>query len=95
MKIEYRNAVKRGIEKSDKNGYKWSIMSSGLKWSYLDIAFTFIEEGDGEFLTVRDHLNQPFVSIWYGNDKYADCPTLEEAYEMATFKTIRRANHRY
>ena len=49
MKREYRNAVKRGIEKSDTNGYKWSITPNGLKWSYLDVEFTFIEEDDGDF----------------------------------------------
>lgn len=95
MKREYREAVKRGIEKSDTNGYKWNITPSGLKWSYLDTEFTFIEEDDGEFLSVRDRFNQPFVSIWYGDDKFADCKTLEEAYEMATIKTIRRANYLY
>lgn len=95
MKREYRNAVKRGIEKSDTNGYKWSITPNGLKWSYLDVEFTFIEEDDGEFLSVRDGFDEPFVSIWYGDDKYADCNTLEEAYELATLKTIRRANCRY
>ena len=94
MKRENRNAIKRGIEKSDTNGYKWNITPRGLKWSYFDTEFTFIEE-DGEFLNVQDEHNLPFVSIWYGDDKFADCKTIEEAYEMATIKTIRRANYLY
>lgn len=95
MKREYRNAIKRGIEKSELNGYMWSIKPAGLKWSYLDTEFVYIVEDDGEFLSVRDHLDQPFISIWYGDDKYADCKTLEEAYELATTRTIKRANHLY
>lgn len=95
MKREYREAVKRGIEKSDTNGYKWNITPSGLKWSYLDTKFTFIEEDDGEFLIVRDCFNQPLVAICCGDNKFADCKTLEEAYEMAAIKTIRRANYLY
>lgn len=95
MKREYRNAIKKGIEKSELNGYTWSIKSTGLKWSYFDTEFVFIVEGDGEFLSVRDHLDQPFISIWYGDDEYTDCKTLEEAYELATIRTIKRANYLY
>lgn len=95
MKRENRNAIRRGIEKSDTNGYKWSIKPAGLKWSYLDTEFVFIVEDDGEFLSVHDHLDQPFISIWYGDNKYADCKTLEEAYELATIRTIMQANYLY
>lgn len=95
MKREHRNAIKRGIEKSNTNGYKWSITPSGLKWSYLDTEFTFIEEEDGKILSVRDEHTPLCISIWYGDDKFADCKTLEEAYEMATIKTIRLANYLY
>ena len=95
MKREYREAIARAIKESDLKGYKWSITPTGLKWSYLDIEFTFIEEDDGEFLSVRDNFNEPFISIWYGADKYADVKTLSGAYEEATRRTIRRANHLY
>ena len=93
MKREYRNAIKRGIEKADTNGYKWNITPSGLKWSYLGIEFTFVV--DGEFLSVRDNFNVPFTATWFRDDEYADCETLEEAYEIATIRTIRRANYLY
>lgn len=95
MKKQFRAAIKAGIEKSDLKGYKWTITPTGLKWSYCDIEFTFIEEDDGEFLSVRDNLNEPFISIWYGPDKYADCKDLTKAYEEATRRTIKRANYLY
>lgn len=95
MRNEFRNAVKRGIERSDKNGYKWSVTPSGLRWSYCDTEFTIVEEKDTDLLSVYDHLGDRFVSVWYGDDNYADCKTLEEAYEIATIRTIERANYLY
>ena len=95
MKREYRNAIKRGIEKSDTNGYKWSTTPNGLKWSYLDIEFTFIVEDGGEFLNVIDNFGHQFVLICYGHGKYGDCQSLEEAYEIATRRLINRANYTY
>lgn len=95
MKREYREAIARGIEDSDLNGYKGSIKPNGLKWSYLDTEFSFIEEDDGEFLSVRSSFNEPFISVWYGSNNYSDTKTLIEAYEEATRRTIRKANYLY
>jgi len=95
MKRENRNAIKRGIEKSDTCGYKWTITPTGLKWGYLDVEFTFREDVSGEFLNILDPFGEQFACIWYADDECADCKTLEEAYEMAAIKTIRRANYLY
>ncbi|MGM9643047.1 MAG: hypothetical protein ACI3XI_07540 [Eubacteriales bacterium] len=95
MKREYRAAIKAGIEKSNLNGYKWSITPNGLKWSYCNVEFTFSDGEESGMLIVKDNFGDDFVTIWYGDDKYADCKTLVKAYELATMQTIKKANYLY
>jgi len=95
MKREFRNAVKEVIKAFNDQEYKWTVTSDGLRWSYLDTKFTFVEEDNKEFLSVHDNLDRAFITIMYGDDKYADCKTLEEAYKVATVCTIRKAKYLY
>lgn len=99
MKKEIRQAIQQGIKEAEKNGYKWTITTNGLKWSYCDVEFTFtLTEVDEEekFLCVKEkNDNSMFVGIIIGNDRWADANTIEDAYRKATRATIAKANYMY
>ena len=99
MKKEIRQAINMGIKEAEKNGYKWTITATGLKWSYCDVEFTFkfteIDEED-KFLTVHEkNSEEMFVGIIINDSRWADANTIEEAYRKATRATIAKANHLY
>lgn len=99
MKREIRTAIQQGIKESELNGYKWTITTNGLKWSYCDVEFTFkLTEIDDEekYLTVHvKGCNEMFVGIIIDNSRWADANTIEDAYRKATRATIRKANNTY
>ena len=97
MKKEYRAEVQKAIRdvKGELNGYTWKVTSDGLKWSYLDVKFTFEWNEEHHLLKVKNECNETFVCLWVEDDKYADCKTLTEAYYKITKATIRKANYLY
>lgn len=96
MKKEIKNAMMNGIKESDLNGYKWSVTSNGLKWSYgEEFNFTLSEKDDDgdQILTVKAvQSKMKITNIWIGDSFYCDCSSIEEAYKLATRRTIRNAN---
>lgn len=98
MTNEIRNAIKKGINDSELNGYKWTITKDGLKWSYGE-QFTFyhkqIDDEDGHLFVLAKRSEMSMASILIGESFYHDCQTIEEAYYLATKRTIWNANHTY
>ena len=101
MKRNIRSAVRNGINESELNGYKWEITMSGLKWEYCDVEFLFRlhEYASGEkALTVHQKdggtwYEESWITVLIGDSKYDDARTVEEAYRIATRRTIYKANH--
>lgn len=99
MNMQIRKSMMNGIKESDLNGYKWSVTSNGLKWSYgEEFNFNLSEKDDDgdQFLTVKAVQSEMIMTtVCIGNASYYDCSNLEEAYKLATKRTIRNANHLY
>lgn len=94
---EHREAIKRAIAESEKNGYTWKLNKLGLlEWSYCNVTFRFTVE-ENCILILRDTYSDLRVaSIWFEKgEKFADCETLTEAYYIATKKAIKNANRLY
>lgn len=99
MKKEIRNAIQAGIKESKLNGYKWTITENGLKWSYGE-EFTFsieeyVDDDDYCLIVKAVQTGMEMACLLVGSSRWADCRTAEEAYQMATRQTIRRANNWY
>lgn len=96
MKKEYRAAAQRAIKESDLNGYKWTVTSTGLEWTYGE-TFTIEEKPcmDNIVLVVSTSYEPLFVGMVVGPDRYDDAQTVEEAYYKAVKATIAKANRLY
>lgn len=98
MTNEIRKAIRKGINDSELNGYKWNITKDGLDWSYGE-QFTFhlrqYEENEGHLFVLGKQSGMSMANILIGESFYHDCKTLEEAYFLATKRTIKNANHTY
>ena len=95
MKREYRNAITKAIKESNLNGYKWEIIENGngLKWSY-GVEFKFaVYEKEGCISVKNNYYTVGCVT--FGDGKYDNCKTLEEAYYLVTKQAIRTANNLY
>lgn len=99
MKKEYRNAIRQGINESELNGYKWTITTDGLKWSYCDEEFTFkyndLGDGNAILTTHQKGCTEMWTAILIGSNRWDDTDSIEEAYRIATRRTIAKANHLY
>lgn len=98
MKRNIRSAVRQGINESELNGYKWEITMGGIKWEYCDVEFIFkyhdLEDGNGILNTHQlGHEEEIWTVTLIGNDRWDDASTIEEAYRIATKRTIAKANH--
>lgn len=100
MKKELKQAMRAGINNSNLNGYKWTVTPNGLSWDYgEEFIFTHevVDEEDGVILITAEAVQSgtKMSTILVGDAFYCDTESLEEAYRMATERTIRNANYWY
>ena len=93
MKREIRNAISKAIKESNLNGYKWTITAEGgLHWSY-GVDFEFEGHEDGWLVVKNEH--GTFAGVTFGENRWDDCKTIEEAYYLVTKQAIKSANYTY
>lgn len=94
MKQEYRAAIRKGINASDLNGYKWTITPTGLEWSYGE-QFDFKVYGEDFIIVKGRQSGEKMAAVMVGAEHFCDVRSMVEAYELATKLTIRNANRIY
>lgn len=91
MKKEYKEIIKKAINDSELNGYKWTIKSNKLIWSYLDVEFDIEIKKEENVKIIHD--GETFIYILVGNEFYNDAKTIEDGLYKAIKGTIRKANN--